>query len=344
MEGVRLIQCYSCFIWCRHLRSECPSKNDPQICSHCTETGHKYTECPNNPYCINCHESHPATARICPAYLKALEEQKPLIARQLAYLILSNHTTTQNSENAIIKAIKSATLESNTPLEFLALLFQTCKNILTEPSDIQQTSNLNESAIISEPNLNESNNSQPDTMEILNEDESSPIKEATDLEKEIEIDINTVHKPLPKATTLNLMPETKQDDKIPTFLYGLTDNGVEIIKENKSNTDLHICTLLDDEDMKNNAIVYFNTHPGTETIYLEIENSETLEISPYSISKVTLYKSDLYLNIVDLANKYVHLQINKTRVGLSRPNATLAEKLVNWLHKRFSIRIEYDNS
>ena len=197
MEGVRLIQCYSCFSWCKHLRSECPTKNDPQICSNCSETGHIYTECFNDPYCLNCQNSHPATARICPTYLKALEEQKPLIAQQLAHLILHNSLPTNNLESDIFKAIKSATLNSNTPLEFSSLLLDACKTLFSETSDDE----LN-------VNPNESSNPPVEPPEILTKNESS--LNNADLENELKLAQSTIHIPLPKFTEPDLMPTPKQ--------------------------------------------------------------------------------------------------------------------------------------
>ena len=97
MEGInafRPIQCYTCFVWCKHFKPECPNKYDPQICSRCARIGHDYKECSNAPFCLNCQGSHPATARICPEYTKAVQLQLPIIAKQLAYLLGSTTSHT----------------------------------------------------------------------------------------------------------------------------------------------------------------------------------------------------------------------------------------------------------
>ena len=128
MEGVRLIQCYSCFCWCKHLRSNCPTKHDTQICSRCSETGHSYTECTKEPECLNCLGPHPATARICPEYVKALESQKSKIAEELAHLILPLISILIMGPN-LINAFKTAAVQSKNPYEFLNALLNSCKNL-----------------------------------------------------------------------------------------------------------------------------------------------------------------------------------------------------------------------
>ena len=205
---------------------------------------------------------------------------------------------------------------------------QACKSIFTEESN----PNLNEADLNSDSNLNESNNSLIEPPEILTKDESSFMEAATDLDYELEQLVkSTVHITMPETITPNLIPKSKNEDKITTFLYGLTENGIEILEGSKASTNLNICKLVDDDDVNNNVIIYIDTHPGNEKMYLEIEDSETLEISPFNITKMTLNKSNLYLNLSDLPNKFIHIKTKK------------AENLANWLRMRFSTKIEYGN-
>ena len=131
MEYLKPIQFYSCFVFCKHLRNECPTRYT-QICSNCSKTGQTYTDCNNDSYCSNCHGPHPATARICPAYHTAIEMLKPKIAVQLAEYIGSTNPD------------DSSTCFKNTD-EFLTSLFNSCKSFTNQrPTELPQNEDLDD--------------------------------------------------------------------------------------------------------------------------------------------------------------------------------------------------------
>ena len=130
LEAFRAIQCYSCFCWCQHLRTNCPTKHEPEICSRCSATGHNYSDCTQTPKCLNCQGEHPATARICPIYIQAVESQKRIIAEQLAYLILTPpHSPTPSD------MLRAAAHEATNEKEFLTSLFGISQNALISESN-----------------------------------------------------------------------------------------------------------------------------------------------------------------------------------------------------------------
>ena len=129
LELFRTIQCYSCFQWCNHYRPDCPTKHEPQICSRCTKTGHDYSNCTNEHLCINCGGKHPATARICPEYLRAIETHKPAIAKQLAHYVLTHtdsdlNRITQTDSTIVTGLLRLSTLEATNEQEFVKYLFK----------------------------------------------------------------------------------------------------------------------------------------------------------------------------------------------------------------------------
>ena len=86
MEKLKLIQCYHCWEIATHIKTECPKfKNkEPQICPRCGKPDHKSIECVNDPCCIHCKESHPATARICTVYKQKFAETMTEITTELS--------------------------------------------------------------------------------------------------------------------------------------------------------------------------------------------------------------------------------------------------------------------
>ena len=85
--------------------------------------------------------SHPATARICPAYHTAIETLKPKIATQLAHYINPDDRLTPDNTNGT-EIFRSAALASKTADEFLLSLFNSCKQFTdktpTQDSHAQQ--------------------------------------------------------------------------------------------------------------------------------------------------------------------------------------------------------------
>ena len=133
-ELFKPIQCYACFVHCKHLCNECPTRYNP-ICSNCSRTGHSYTDCDNNPKCCNCLGSHLATARIYPAYHTAIETLKPKIAAQLVHYTHNTHPDATLTPNNIsgTEIFRTAAIASKTTEEFLLSLFNSCKTF-NEPS------------------------------------------------------------------------------------------------------------------------------------------------------------------------------------------------------------------
>lgn len=67
-DKIKLIQCYKCFQISDHLRNACPHYFEPPVCANCGIFGHKYPQCQNVQYCLNCGGGHSVTARCCPVY------------------------------------------------------------------------------------------------------------------------------------------------------------------------------------------------------------------------------------------------------------------------------------
>ena len=125
-ELFKPIQCYACFVHCKHLRNECPIRNNP-LCSNCSQTGHSYTDCENYSKCCNCSGPHPATAHICPFYHRAIETLKPKIAIQLAHYTNTNPDTTLTPGITGTEIFRTAAITSKNTEEFLLSLFNSCK-------------------------------------------------------------------------------------------------------------------------------------------------------------------------------------------------------------------------
>ena len=271
MEGVRLIQCYSCFCWGKHLRSNCPTKYDIQICSRCSETGHSYTECTKEPKCLNCLNPHPATARICPEYVKALESQKSKIAEELANLILPLLCTFIMGPN-LINAFKTAAIHSKNPYEFLNSLLHSCQNLFL-PEHHSSHSDLNST---NTPDPSETN-SISDPIEILTKDESSLLVD-NDPNSIINLATQTAEIELPKVILQDQSAILNNNFESPTQ-FGLTNNGIEPITNQKPNSNLKICGIVNKTNKTiSSTLISFNTETGKEKIYLQIDNGETPEL------------------------------------------------------------------
>ena len=115
---IQLTQCYHCFEWC-HKRSECPSRNNPVICSHCGGIEHDYKSCSNLLYCCNCQGPHAATYRGCPAHRRAMLETLDLMKRELV------EDSWDSPDDSLIE---EAALNSTTKEEFLDRLFNMSKS------------------------------------------------------------------------------------------------------------------------------------------------------------------------------------------------------------------------
>ena len=239
MDVFRPIQCYSCFSWCQHFKPNCPTKHEPQICSRCSETGHNYLYCTNTPLCLNCQGPHPATARICPEYTKAVETHLPIIAKQLAHLVVNTHTPANNTTgtNILTAAIQEATNKE----EFLITLYQACKETIKTPAYTQTNTSLLYN-YYGDPNETHNTHSDPDPVDIhINDD--TPLENAIDdLNQEIyhTSDIAQMH--LPNATLQNTTPFLHTDfiHKYNDHQYALTKTGIEPL-DVKDKTNLRTC-------------------------------------------------------------------------------------------------------
>ena len=337
MEGVRLIQCYSCFTWCKHLRPDCPTKHDPQICSNCSQTGHSYTECQNELRCINCEGSHPATARICPEYTKALEHQKTKIAEQLAHLILPLLYLCIFGPD-FVNTFKTAFLDSENPYDFLNLLFQSFKTIFKPdiPSHYSNSS-------FSTTDQNE-NNCITDPNETSDKDESS-LPTSNNFNSIIELATQTSKISLPKVIPQAQITILDDNSKNPTE-FGFTKNGIETLGEFKYDTNLELCGLVKEDKKICSTLIYINTEKGNENIHLQIndvEPPELIAISPSHIENITIKNHNIILN---LKEKCVHLKIYKNWDG--NPGTTRyydsdsALSLTKWIHEQFNTVIKLE--
>ena len=212
--------------------------------------------------CLNCQGPHSVTARICPEYSKVIEIHKPTIAKQLAHYILNKLSPYTQSDNAIsTDVLRASTLEASNKEEFLASLFENCKQIiLMNPSN--ETNNSQH--YTNECDLNETYSTLPgldaiSTQDIYNRDDNTPIRVTNNCTPNDHSD-ETEQFQLPKDTPQNLQEITQTPPEItqtppeitqsppdnthfipqsftPTPLsqtyqdcqYGLTYNGIQII-------------------------------------------------------------------------------------------------------------------
>ena len=301
MEGLDLfrpIQCYSCFQWCQHYRNECPTKHEPQICSNCTETGHLYSECINQPKCLNCQGSHRVTARVCPEYTKVIEMHKPTIAKQLAHYYLHTFGTHTQSDTAISTDIlRTAILEASNKEEFLTSLFENCKQIVQMDSNKEIDSSLHHS---NECDLNVSYSILPGPDEILthdihtaDENSLTQLNHSNDIEQ-IQLSRDTLQNAqvitqTPPGIT-QLIPQTFTP---PPFdcQYGLTNSGIEAIDKsveyNAGNFRPCVFTdLQNDTDVPHYTQLFFRTIPDYSQYIVLITDDGQFLLEPDTIRAI----------------------------------------------------------
>ena len=321
MEGMdvfRPIQCYSCFSWCKHFRPNCPKKHEAQICSRCSETGHDYLYCMNAPQCLNCQGPHPATARVCPEYAKAVESQLPIIAKQLAHLNSNNtitHPDTTNHEeiptytdNVIgTDILRSATLEATNKDEFLESLYQICnQTILSKHS--------NETINSDYCDLNNTNSTLADTAHHI-----------TDI-SQILLPNNT-HSNRTPALHTNFIHKYEQQ-------YTLTNNGIELL-DVQNNNNLRTCNLIEPhtDAMIPNLIFLKTTSDPSQLITFFNEYTE-ISIETEMINLILIGTKSIKLLTVQGIYEIILLHDHK-------PNSMTIARLAHWLKSKYSIPIDY---
>ena len=322
MEYLRPIQCYSCFEWCNHFRNECPTKDNP-ICSRCGGYGHNYTEC-SKPYnCTNCHRSHSATARICPAYSYAIEKIKPTIAAQLAHLLNNNSNHATGTD-----ILRAATLDSNNSNDFLTSLFNACQ-IFTNNNPSQSLSNfdLDESIANSSFNIPE---------EIITKDTSLE-EVAETLNNEISLATATAMAELPKTSEYISYPAALSNN-IPRYnecQYAVTNNGVELIESINDQKAQHAQCSLKSPKHKETLpnIVYLQIAPYKNIIFCNPHNNQKIGIKPEIIEKLILSKSTIKFDTFDYG--MYELTIYQE---YEYPSST-AKKLALWLKAQYGLNL-----
>ena len=178
-EGlIQLTQCYHCFAW-THKRNACPKRGDPVICSHCSQTGHPYTECPNDLRCTNCDGAHSATTRSCPAHTQAqnivIERMKMTFQQNNSLATPTHNQANQSFSPDLIKIAE----ESQNEQEFISNLFTTCKAASPTSSPIIQPPNFVaepvESVVTQIQSTNTSLESQDTVIDNLNTTQELPL-------------------------------------------------------------------------------------------------------------------------------------------------------------------------
>lgn len=326
MEFFRPIQCYSCFAWCNHLRNECPIKDNP-ICSRCSLHGHSYLQCSNDFNCPNCQGAHPATARFCPEYSIAIEKHFPKIAAQLSHLNKTSNATTNkmSSDNAIgTDVLRAAALDSKTANAFLVSLFEACK-IFTNSSPLSTDTYLGQSY---------SSLAKPD--EIVSKDLDTSLDDAAEaLNKEILLAAEA-KADLPKASEYIPYPRALSND-IPRYdecQYGLTNNGIELIKSLKDLTQHASFKLKStkNEDAHSN-ILYLQTTPNQNIVLCNTQSHKKVAIKPKIIVRLILYRNSVTLDTFDYGDYKLILDDEYAY------SSSTAKELALWLKSHYDLRL-----
>ena len=315
----KAIQCYSCFMWCDHLRNECPTKYEP-ICSHCSRPGHNFNQCPNEYKCVNCGRAHPATARICPEYSIAVEKHLSVITTQLVQSKVITSENSPPSDNAIgTDILRAAALNSNNSNEFLSSLYESCK-------------------VFKESNLNQENTLFEDSYSSLNPTESIITKDASlshtidELNNEILLATENANIDIP--TTMSPSPFLD----IPSYddcQYGLTNNGIETIKSIKHDNSHHmLCKLkIPNCDETPSNILYLQVSPYQNIVFYNPQNCQKIALKPDMIDNLILCENTITFNTFDFGayeftfyEEYIH-------------SISSAKKLALWLNTHYNLKL-----
>lgn len=321
MEFFRPIQCYSCFIWCDHLRNECPNRENP-ICSKCSAYGHNYTECSNAYSCPNCQGTHSATARICPEYNIAIEKCLPKIAAQLAHHLDKSPNQNNNpnpSDNAIgTDILRAAALDSKNEHEFLLSLFKASKIFINSKTSLLTDNDY----------LDEFDNSHPIPENDINKD--------TSLDEVVE-ELNTEILLATKNTEINLpvlpsaLPPCSQPEASATNTslpenncqYGLADN--DGLTDDIGETYDHAvsCFLKNPSTGSTSSyVMYCQTIPNQLIVFCN-ENEEKVVIKPEMLSGIEIFNKKI-IKFVTVNHGTYELKLSKNHQTRSSATMELA--------------------
>ena len=119
-----------------HTKKWCRREED--FCSKCCEPGHKISDCPNNPKCINCKGPHPPSDKQCPHYVFKSEIIATQTREHLTYreaeekvrdrFVEEGRTFSSVIPNRPVKPNDSSTREVQTPQENRQPKLQTKKS------------------------------------------------------------------------------------------------------------------------------------------------------------------------------------------------------------------------
>ena len=330
MEFFRPIQCYSCFVWCDHLRNECPIRENP-ICSKCSEYGHNYTECSNAYSCPNCQGSHSATARICPEYTIAIEKCLPKIAAQLAHHLDKSPNPINNtnpSDNAIgTDILRAAALDSKNENEFLISLFKAC-NIFIDSKTSLLTAN---------DYLDEFDNSHPIPDDIITKDTSfDEVVEELNTEilratKNTEINIPILPSTLPPCSQLGASA-TNNSLSEDNCQYGLANNDV-LTDDIAEQYDHAVSCFLKNPNTGSTSsyIMYCQTTPNHIITFCN-DNQEKIVLKPEMLVGIEIFNRKI-IKFVTVNYGTYELKLNKNRQ--TRSTATM--ELALWLRSTYDL-------
>ena len=347
MDVFRPIQCYSCFSWCQHFKPNCPTKHKPQICSRCSETGHNYYYCTNTPLCLNCQGPHPATARICPEYTKAVEAHLPIIAKQLAHLIINTHTSADKTTGTDV--LTAAIQEATNKDEFLITLYQACKETIKKAAYTQTNTSLLYN-YYGDPNETHITHSEPHPVDIHANDDtphythSDPDPEPVDNHTNDDTLVyatNDHHEEIHHTSEIAQINQPKDTLSLLTYFindytdhqYTLTNNGVEQL-DTRDIKNLRTCNLI--EPHTNNFtpnLIFFKTVSDPHKTITFLNEYSEISIDPEVIGTIkTNYKSIKLLTpqgIYELTLQDEHKTDNLA-----------IEHLVQWLTSTYSIPLD----
>ena len=336
IELYKPIQCYSCFQYCQHLRPQCPTKHEPEICSRCTGTGHKYYDCLNTPVCLNCQGPHPVTARICPFYINAMNYIKScfnpshtLGAHTQSDNVIDTHT---HSDKAIgTDILRAAALEASNKEEFLTSLFENCKQNIISTHSNEANSPVH---YTNQCDLNETYSTLPEPVDIITKDDTALHQAAHDLSQELNYITEISKIQLPKVTSY-IPPtflSTPHIQIFKDFQYALTNNGIEELNENVK-TNFRYCTLKEPQSNELNMThVLFKTALPQQNITFFTDCSE-LSIETEAMNAIELKDKSQMMKLITKSGLIFELGLYSKHTADNSATKNLAQ----WLNNTYSI-------
>ena len=337
MEGIhafRAIQCYSCFEWCSHYKPDCPIKHEPQACSRCGRIGHDYKICTAEPFCINCMGPHPATARICPKYTKAVNFQLPIIAQQLEHLISQTkidkmistdnlNTNTHTDTTLATDLLTSAALESNNKDDFLTTLFEkvqlNIKNTESQRLDTHST-------------LSNSISTHIEPIDIQSKHNTSLLNDAKALGNEIQYITETTKATNSNSTEHFTPPLTKHIHKYSDHQHTLTNIGIENFND-ETKINLRACELKEpNTSYFTPNLVFFKTTPDTQKLITFLNAQAEISIEPNMITLLILKSTSLLFGVG--MGRSFELRLND--------DSSTIKHLAQWLESTYDIPLMED--